>query len=65
MINKYNILNGAKYYSSHGLQNSLVFTLTRKYLSSFSGTNKTYSWKSKVYGPAQGFDDTTIAAEGK
>ena len=29
MINKYNILNGEKYFSSDGLQNYLVFTSTR------------------------------------
>ena len=45
MMNKYGILNGAKYFSSNGLQNYLVFQL---FISHFLTKNgKTYSRKSK------------------
>ena len=39
-INTYSILNGSKYFSSHGLQNYLVFITTDKYFSFFSDTSK-------------------------
>ena len=47
MINKYGILNGAKCFSSEGLQSYLVFTSTNKYLSFFRRPDKTYSSECK------------------
>ena len=47
MINKYGILNGAKCFSSDGLQSYLVFTSANQYLSFFGRTDKTYSRESK------------------
>ena len=46
MINKFSILNGAKYFSSGIFQNYLVFTPTKKYIKSFSGTTRINTWKS-------------------
>ena len=47
MINKYRILNGAKYFSVGVFQNYLVFISANKYWKFFSGTTQIYSWKSK------------------
>ena len=38
LINKFIILNGAKYYSLGIFQNYLVFTPAKKYIKYFSGT---------------------------
>ena len=38
MINKFSILNGAKYFSSGIFQNYLVFIRAKKYIKYFSGT---------------------------
>ena len=46
MINKFRILNGAKYFSSGIFQSSLVFIPAKKYVKYFSGTTKIDSWKS-------------------
>ena len=46
MINKFSILNGAKYFSSGIFQNFLVFIPAKKYIKYFSGTTRIYSWKS-------------------
>ena len=46
MINKFSILNGAKYFSSGIFQNYLVFTPARKYIKYFNYTTPTDSWKS-------------------
>ena len=46
MINKFSILNGAKYFSSGIFQNYLVFTPAKKYIKSFSGTTRINTWKS-------------------
>ena len=45
MINKYSILNGAKYFSSDGLQNYLVCISTRRN-QSIKNTGKVDSWGS-------------------
>ena len=45
-INKYNILNRAKSFSSGIFQNYLVFIPDKKYINHFNGTNEIYSWKS-------------------
>ena len=37
-MNKFSILNGAKYFSSGMFQNYLVFIPVKKYLKYFSGT---------------------------
>ena len=37
-IEKFNILNGAKYFSAENLQNYLVFILSKKYIKYFSVT---------------------------
>ena len=46
MINKFNILNGTKYFSSGIFQNYLVFIPAKKYIKYFSGTTRINSWKS-------------------
>ena len=50
LINKYSILNGAKYLYSRILQNYLVFIPAEKYMKytkiHFSGTTRICSWKS-------------------
>ena len=45
MINKFSILNGAKYFSSGIFQNYLVFMPAKKYIKYFSGTTRINSWK--------------------
>ena len=46
LINKFSILNGAKYCSSGMFQNYLVFIPAKKYIKRFSDTTRIYSWKS-------------------
>ena len=46
LINKFSILNGAKYFSSGIFQNYLVFTPAKKYIKYFSGTTQIDLWKS-------------------
>ena len=46
LINKFSILNGAKYFSSGIFQNYLVFIPAKKYIKCFSGTAGIDSWKS-------------------
>ena len=46
MINKFSILNEAKYFSSGILQNYLVFIPAKKDISYFSDTTRVDSWKS-------------------
>ena len=46
MINKFSILNGAKYFSSGIFQNHLVFISAKNYIKYFSGTAKIDMWKS-------------------
>ena len=46
LINKFSILNGAKYFSSGIFQNYLVFIPAKKYIKYFSGTAGIDSWKS-------------------
>ena len=46
MINKFNILNRAKYFSSGLFQNYLVFIPAKKYIEYFSCTTQIDSWKS-------------------
>ena len=46
LINKFSILNGAKYFSSGIFQNYLVFIPAKKYIKYFSGTTRIESWKS-------------------
>ena len=45
MINKFSILNGAKYFSSGIFQNYLVFIPAKKYVKYFNGTTQIESWK--------------------
>ena len=45
MIDKFSILNGAKYFSSGIFQNYLVFMPAKKYIKYFSGTTRINSWK--------------------
>ena len=47
MINKFSILNGAKYISSGIFQNSVVFIPTKQYIKNSSGTTNFDSWKSE------------------
>ena len=46
MINKFSILNEAKYFSSGVFQNYLAFIPGKKYIKYFSGTTRVDSWKS-------------------
>ena len=46
MIDKFIILNGAKYFSLGIFQNYLVFIPPKKYIKYFSGTTRTETWKS-------------------
>ena len=43
-MNKYDFLNGTKYFSSGNFQ--IIFYLYQKYIKCFNGTNQIYSWKS-------------------
>ena len=45
MINKFSILNGAKYFSSIIFQNYFAFILTKKNIKYFIGTTRVESWK--------------------
>ena len=45
MINKFNILNGAKKFSSEIFQNYLVFIPARKYIKYFSDITRIELWK--------------------
>ena len=45
MINKFSVLNGAKYFSSKIFQDYLVFIRAKKYIRYFSGTTRINSWK--------------------
>ena len=46
MINKYCILDGAKYFYSGILPNYFVHIPAKNYIKYFGGTTKIYSWKS-------------------
>ena len=46
MINKFRILNGAKYFPLGIYQNYLEFIPAKKYIKYFSGTTRIDSWKS-------------------
>ena len=46
LIDKFSILNGAKYFSLIKFQNYLVFILTKNYIKYFSSTSWLESWKS-------------------
>ena len=46
LIDKFSILNGAKYFSSGIFQNYLVFIPAIKHIKYFHGTTQIYSWKS-------------------
>ena len=46
MINKFSILNGAKYFSLIIFQNGLVFTPAIEYIKCFHTTFRIYPWKS-------------------
>ena len=46
MINKFRILNGAKYFLLGIYQNYLVFIPAKKYIKYFTGTTRIDSWKS-------------------
>ena len=47
MIDKFSILNGAKYFSSGIFQNYLVFIPANKYVKYFNGTTQSELWKYK------------------
>ena len=46
MINKFSILNGAKYFSLGTFKKHLVFIPANKYIKHFTGTTRIESWKS-------------------
>ena len=46
LIDKFSVLNGAKYFSLGIFQNYLVFTPARKYIKCFTSTTRVESWKS-------------------
>ena len=46
MINRFIILNGAKYFSSEIFQNYLVFISAIRYIKYFHGGTQIYLWKS-------------------
>ena len=46
LIDKFSVLNGAKYFSLGIFQNYLVFTPARKYIKCFTSTTQVESWKS-------------------
>ena len=48
MINKFSILNGAKYFSLGVFQSYLVFIPPKKYIIYFSNTTRIDLWKSNV-----------------
>ena len=45
LMNKFSILNGAKYFSLGIFENYLVFISAKKYIKYFSGTTRIESWK--------------------
>ena len=44
-MNKFSILNGAKYFSSGIFQNYLAFIPAKEYIKYFSGTTRIDSWE--------------------
>ena len=46
MINKFSILNGARYFSLGIFQNYLIFITAKKYIKYFRGATQIDSWKS-------------------
>ena len=46
MVDKFSVLNRAKYFPSGICQNYLVFVTAHKYIKCFTGTTQTESWKS-------------------
>ena len=46
MLNKFSIINGAKYFSLGVFPNYLVFTPVIKFIQYFHATTRIYSWKS-------------------
>ena len=46
LVNKFGILNGAKYFCTEILQNYLLLIPTKKYIKYFTSTTWTESWKS-------------------
>ena len=46
LINKFSILNRAKYFSFRIFQNYLIFVPAEKYIKYFTGTTQVESWKS-------------------
>ena len=46
LINKYSILNGAKYFYSGIFENYLLFITLKKYIKYFNGATPIDSWKS-------------------
>ena len=47
MTNGYNILNVSKYFIEDESQNYLVFQPVFKHFQTFTGSNKTFAWKSE------------------
>ena len=45
LINKFSIINAAKYFSSGIFQNCLMFTPAKKYIICFSSTTWIHLWK--------------------
>ena len=60
LIDKFNILNGAKYFSSGIFQDYLVFIPAKKYIRYFSATNRIYSSKSDGMSE-ENFENITIS----
>ena len=58
MIDKFSILDGAKYFSSGIFQNYLAFIPASKYIKYFTGTTRIESWKSNGMSE-EGIENTT------
>ena len=63
MINKFSILNGARYFSSGIFKNYLVFIPAKKCIKYFSGTTRTDSWKSNGMSEENTENITTLVTE--
>ena len=56
LINRYSILNDAKYFAKNGLQDYLILQPIFKYFQTFIDTNEIFAWKS------EGFSEDSITS---
>ena len=60
LINGYEILNGARYFSSAAFQNNLIYFSCKKHFRFFTNTSKVSSWKS-IEDPEKDIENITTS----